>query len=217
MGRTPHGQRLDDGHPLVDLHLRRPAISQHAAVVRAVADKSFQGGGLQTAVVPCRAAYGQSASQPGETPFRRAPATTRATRPATTHGRRASNVRRTERSIGADRSGRTTAFLRDEPGFRTRSNFAIEGLSLKDPVLIEMPSRAGSTTLPKYHGHSGDGGRMKFTGLSRMGFSRMLILERSALPEPRTQTRRTPDFRNRPGTCISDDYFPNRDKSVSSL
>lgn len=61
----------------------------------------------------------------------------------------------------------------------------IEGLSLKDPVLIEMIT-GRIYALPKYHGHSGDG-RMKFTGLP-VWDSPVVILERSALPEG-TQTR----------------------------
>ena len=61
----------------------------------------------------------------------------------------------------------------------------IEGLTLKDPVLIEMIT-GRIYALPKYHGHSGDG-RMKFTGLP-VWDSPVVILERSALPEG-TQTR----------------------------
>ena len=61
----------------------------------------------------------------------------------------------------------------------------IEGLSLKDPVLIEMIT-GRIYALPKHHGHSGDG-RMKFTGLP-VWDSPVVILERSALPEG-TQTR----------------------------
>ena len=61
----------------------------------------------------------------------------------------------------------------------------IEGLSLKDPVLIEMIT-GRIYALPKYHGHSGYG-RMKFTGLP-VWDSPVVILERSALPEG-TQTR----------------------------
>ena len=63
----------------------------------------------------------------------------------------------------------------------------IEGLALKDPVLIEMVT-GRIYALPKYHGHS-DGGRMKFTGLP-VWDSPVVILERSALPEGTRTTER---------------------------
>ena len=56
----------------------------------------------------------------------------------------------------------------------------IEGLSLKDPVLVDMIT-GRIWALPKYHGNIA-GGRMKFTGLP-VWDSPMVIIERSALPE----------------------------------
>lgn len=62
----------------------------------------------------------------------------------------------------------------------------VEGLSLKDPVLVEVIT-GRIYALPKYHGNV-MGGRQKFTGLP-VWDSPMVILERSALPEG-TQLRK---------------------------
>lgn len=87
----------------------------------------------------------------------------------------------------ADGKGRTVGAMiwqRDRVpssslGFDT-VEIRIEGLALKDPVLVE-PITGRIYALPKLHG-STDDGRMKFTGLP-VWDSPLLILERSALPE----------------------------------
>lgn len=60
----------------------------------------------------------------------------------------------------------------------------IDGLALKDPVLVELIT-GRIYALPKYHGNIADG-RIKFTGLP-VWDSPMVVIERSALPQG-TQT-----------------------------
>ena len=56
----------------------------------------------------------------------------------------------------------------------------MEGLALKDPVLVDMIT-GRIYSLPEYHGNI-SGGRMKFTGLP-VWDSPLVIIDRSALPE----------------------------------
>ena len=185
MGRTPHGQRLMMGirssiFTFVDLQY--PNMQQSFGLLRT---NLFQGGGLQTAVVPYRAAYGQSL--PPRTPFR------------VGHLNHESNTPRrlTVAGIERQKDGTLVGAVVWQNDRIPSDNLAfepielwIEGLSLKDPVLIEMIT-GRIYALPKYHGHSSDG-RMKFTGLP-VWDSPVVILERSALPERDANTR-TPDF-----------------------
>ena len=60
-----------------------------------------------------------------------------------------------------------------------RVELSVEGLSLKDPVLVE-PITGRIFELPQPHGNR-DGGRMKFTGCP-VWDAPMLLIERSAVP-----------------------------------
>lgn len=74
----------------------------------------------------------------------------------------------------------------------------IEGLALRDPVLVELIT-GRIYALPKYHGSTG-GGRMKFTGLP-LWDSPVAIIERSALPAG------TETLGNRPSGSTKDMHF----------
>ena len=174
MGRTPHGQRLDDGYPLVDLQY--PNMQQSFGLLRT---------NLFKEVVYKRPSF--HAVQHMVNLFRPE------LRSAGRLNHESNTPRRlTVAGIERQKDGTLVGAVVWQNDRIPSDNLAfepielwIEGLSLKDPVLIEMIT-GRIYALPKYHGHSGDG-RMKFTGLP-VWDSPVVILERSALPEG-TQTR----------------------------